>query len=166
MVLTGFRNDSKHRVVGSQTHPWRLVNARTGGLVKQLVASGSFSNILVTDADFDSETVMAAPEPADFSGFDGIGGDTSEYASAKVQMLLSLPNGPSVMGCGYEGIERGKPALVFLFCLALSLFSLLFHCPLALSFPLLYHFSLAFLPLPFFCPFISLFPSSISTKQI
>eukprot|EP00884_Botryococcus_braunii_P004311 jgi/Botrbrau1/13881/Bobra.0056s0112.2 len=69
-----------------ETHPWRLVNARTGGVVKEIIASGTLSSIYVNDADFDSETT-AVQKPSEFVGFDGIGGDTSEYGAAKLTGL-------------------------------------------------------------------------------
>jgi hypothetical protein len=66
-----------------QTHPWRLLDAHTGELVKEVFAEEPLSDIYVDDLDFEVEE--APPSQAtDFRGFDGIGGETADYGAAKV----------------------------------------------------------------------------------
>ncbi len=68
-----------------QTHPWRLVDAKTGATLQEVVASKGEQTVRIGDSQFAAELDAPAPrEVPSFTGFDGIGGNHSDYGAAEV----------------------------------------------------------------------------------
>lgn len=71
-----------------QTHPWSIVDAETGALVKEVVAEAGSQSIPIQEPDdlasrFDSNSQAEKAVAA----FDGVGGSSESYAPAQVNLF-------------------------------------------------------------------------------
>ena len=83
-------------LAGLQTHPWRIVDASNGSVIREYIATAGDQQLTISDDAIGKAQLQVVPPnsahqgtgaslaDADASSFDGIGGGSADYAPAQV----------------------------------------------------------------------------------